>query len=265
MLSRITPVYCALLLALPLSQAKAHIPYLAPASFEPVRGWVTLEASFADRFFLPEAKFDQTEFVVQNPDGSHRAPAELVSVRSRTVLDDELKTEGTYKYSTGQRFGAVFHSYELNGKTENSRDPNFVLPKGATLKAHFQSVTQAQTFITKGKPTATVLKATGQGLEVEFSSHPNDLFAGQPIKGRVLLNGQPVAGNKVQLHSTGHGSDSEKTAPLISETDAQGYFNLQPKSGGVYVLLARHRAPAPQGAQAPVYSYTSTTVLESVE
>jgi hypothetical protein len=265
MLSRITPFYCAMLLALPLSQAKAHVPYLAPASFEPVRGWVTLEASFADRLFQPEAKFDQSQFVVQTPDGSSRAPAELVSVRSRTVLDDELTTEGTYKYSTGQRFGAVFHSYELNGKTENSRDPNFVLPKGATLKAHFQSVTQAQTFISKGKPTDNVLKASGQGLEVEFISHPNDLFAGQPISGRLLLNGKPVANNPIELHRTGKGTDSEKSAPLQSNTDANGQFSLQPAAGGVYLLLARHRAPAPAGAKAPVYSYTSTTVLETVE
>ncbi len=129
MLSRVTSIYCAMLLALPLSKAQAHTPYLAPASFEPVRGWVTLEASFAERFFQPEAKFDQSQFVVQTPDGSSRAPAELVSVHSRTVLDDELKTDGTYKYSTGQRFGAVFHSYVLKAKPKTAAMPTLCCPK----------------------------------------------------------------------------------------------------------------------------------------
>lgn len=259
------PLIASALLLLPLAQSNAHVPYLSPASFEPVRGWVTLEAAFADKLLLPEAKFDQSTFVVHTPDGSSRAPAQLVSVHSRTVLDDELTVDGTYKYSTGQRFGAVFHSYQLNGKTENSREPNFVLPKGATLTAHFQSVTQAQTYISKGKPTNGVLKANGQGLEIEFSSHPNDLFAGQQLSGRLLLDGKPVAGSTLALHHTGKGTDSEKTAPLTSQTDAKGQFNLPIAQAGVFLLLARHRAPAPAGAKAPVYSYTSSTVLEIIE
>lgn len=257
--------YLAGLITLSLNQVQAHVPYLTPASFEPVRGWVTLEAAFADRFFLPEANFDKSKFVVLTPDGQQRPPAELVSVRSRTVLDDELSSKGTYKYSTGQRLGAVFHSYQHNGKTENSRDPNFVLPAGATLTAHFQSVTKAETYISQGKPSNQVLKASGQGLEIEFSSHPNDLFSGQPIKGRLLLDGQPLPGSALELHHTGKGTDSEKTAPLSSQTNAQGQFSLQPTEAGVFLLLARHRAPAPAGAKAPAYSYTTTVVLETVE
>jgi uncharacterized GH25 family protein len=256
----------ALCCALPLTAAKAHVPYLAPASFEPVRGWVSLEAAFAEQFFLPEAKFDQSEFQVTGPDGVVRAPKELVAVKSRTVLDDELKTDGTYKYSTGQRFGAVFHSYVLNGKTENSREPNFVLPKGATLKAHFQSVTRAETYISKGKPNLPALKASGKGLELQFVSHPNDLYAGQPVNGLLLLDGKPLANGTLELHRAASAQASQdKTAPLPVSTNALGEFTLTPPQAGTYLLLARHRAAAPQGAKAPLYSYTSTAVFEAAE
>lgn len=248
--------------ALCITVVKAHVPYLAPASFEPVRGWVSLEAAFAEQFFLPEAKFDQSDFQVTGPDGMLRAPKEQVAVKSRTVLDDELKTDGTYKYSTGQRFGAVFHSYVLNGKTENSREPDFVLPKGATLKAHFQSVTRAETYISKGKPDQKALKASGKGLELQFISHPNDLYAGQPVKGLLLLDGKPLANNKLELHHTGL---REQAAPLPVTTNARGEFTLTPPQAGTYLLLARHRAPAPPGAKAPLYSYTSTAVFEAAE
>ncbi len=262
----VKPLLLALCCTLPLSAAQAHVPYLAPASFEPVRGWVSLEAAFAEQFFLPEAKFDQSEFQVTGPDGQPRAPKELVAVKSRTVLDDELKTDGTYKYSTGQRLGAVFHSYELNGKTENSRAPKFVLPKGATLKAHFQSVTRAETYISKGKPDQTALKASGKGLELQFFSHPNDLYAGQPVIGVLLLDGKPLAGSKLELHQTGsHSAGQNKTAPVPVTTNAKGEFSLTPTQAGTYLLLARHRAPAPQGAKAPTYSHTSTVVFEAAE
>ena len=89
----------ALCCALPLTAAKAHVPYLAPASFEPVRGWVSLEAAFAEQFFLPEAKFDQSEFQVFTPAGGHEQPAEQAMVRSRTVLEHQLKAAGTYRFS----------------------------------------------------------------------------------------------------------------------------------------------------------------------
>ncbi|ALZ75764.1 hypothetical protein ATY27_08295 [Rheinheimera sp. F8] len=242
------------------------MPYLAPASFEPVRGWVSLEAAFAEQFFLPEAKFDQSDFQVTGPDGMVRAPKEQVAVKSRTVLDDELKTDGTYKYSTGQRFGAVFHSYVLNGKTENSREPDFVLPKGATLKAHFQSVTRAETYISKGKPDQKALNASGKGLELQFISHPNDLYAGQPVNGLLLLDGKPLANSTLELHRAASAQASQdKTAPLQINSNARGEFTLTPPQAGTYLLLARHRAAAPPGAKAPLYSYTSTAVFEAAE
>jgi uncharacterized GH25 family protein len=253
----------ALLACFSCVTAHAHFPYLAPASFEPVRNWVSLEAAFAEKFFLPEAKFDLATFVVTTPDGSERAPTELQTTRSRTLIDDELKSDGTYRYSTGQRFGAVFHSYELNGKTENSRDANFVLPEGAVLKAHFQSVTQADTFVSKGKLNTTALKARSTGLEIEFTSHPNDLYVGQPIKARLLSDGRSLPASTVQLHRTG--IDHQAVAPLSVKTNATGEFEVTPSQAGVYVLVAKHRANSPAGAKAPIYSYTSTTVLEVVE
>ena len=58
-------LFCGAALAASYS-AQAHVPYLYPASFEPVRGgWVSLDAAFADRFFLPEAVFDNSQFVVR--------------------------------------------------------------------------------------------------------------------------------------------------------------------------------------------------------
>ncbi len=63
--------FAALLLAALALPAAAHTPYLAPASFE-VRpdSVVTLDASFAETFFVPEVVFDNSTFAVTLPDGS---------------------------------------------------------------------------------------------------------------------------------------------------------------------------------------------------
>lgn len=260
------PAFLVLCCVLPFASVDAHVPYLAPSSFEPVRGRVSLDASFAEQFFVPEAKFDQSEFLVTGPDGQSRQPQEMVFVKSKTVIDDELKADGTYKFSTGLRFGAVFHSYEINGKTENSRDPKFKLPKGAALKAHFQSVTRADTYVSKGKPDYKALKASGVGLELQFNSHPNDLYVGQSVTGVLLLDGKPLADSQLELHTTGmHLAGANKDAPVNFKTNLKGEFSASLPKAGIYLLLARHKAPAPDNAKAPVYSHTSTAVFEAVE
>jgi uncharacterized GH25 family protein len=110
------------------------------------------------------------------------------------------------------------------------------------------------------------LKASGKGLELQFVSHPNDLYAGQPVNGLLLLDGTPLANSTLALHrAASNQASQDKTAPLQLNTNARGEFTLTPPEVGTYLLLARHRAAAPQGAKAPLYSYTSTVVFEAAE
>lgn len=110
----------------------AHTPYIAPASFEPLRaGWVTLDASFADAFFVPEVVFDNSEFAVLDPAGNSGKPNTLQLFKTRAVVEHQLSEKGSYRFSTGVRHGAVFRMYEIDGERKGTRDPNEVLPKGA--------------------------------------------------------------------------------------------------------------------------------------
>jgi uncharacterized GH25 family protein len=238
---------------------QAHVPYLAPESFEPIRGWVSLEASFADKFFLPEAKFDQSEFKVVTPAGKLEQPAEQQTVRSRIVLEHQLTQDGSYRFSSGVREGAVFRSWLQDGKTINSRDPKQQPPAGVPLTAHFQSITLAETYVSKGKPTSTALKPWGKGLELEFISHPNDLYINQPVKARLWFEGKPLANSEVQIHRA-MGNAEPVTRKVTSA--ASGAISFEVTDAATYLLLARHRAAAPAGAKAPTYSYSYSAVVE---
>jgi uncharacterized GH25 family protein len=239
--------------------AQAHVPYLAPESFEPIRGWVSLEASFADKFFLPEAKFDQSEFKVVTPAGKLEQPAEQQTVRSRIVLEHQLTQDGSYRFSSGVREGAVFRSWLQDGKTINSRDPKQQPPAGVALTAHFQSITLAETYVSKGKPTAAALKPWGKGLELEFISHPNDLYINQPVQARLWFEGKPLANSEVQIHRAM--GNAEPVTRTVTST-ASGDISFEVTDAATYLLLARHRAAAPAGAKAPTYSYSYSAVVE---
>ncbi|MGB0899648.1 MAG: DUF4198 domain-containing protein, partial [Psychrobium sp.] len=52
------------------SAALAHTPYLQPTSFEVNRsGKVSFDASFAEKFFVPEVAFNNSIFTITGPSG----------------------------------------------------------------------------------------------------------------------------------------------------------------------------------------------------
>ena len=250
---RLVPVF---LLLFSCALAQAHTPYLAPTRFEPLhQGWVTLDASFAEAFFVPEVAFDNSEFAVLDQAGQWIKPMTVQRLKTRAVVEHQLTEKGSYRFSSGVRHGAVFRMYELNGERKGTRDPAEVLPKGATLLDHFQSVTLAETYITLGAPTKPALAAYNKGLEVVAVTHPNDVYDGEVFRVQLLFDGKPLAAHELQVFPA---NGREEKAVVTATTDAQGFAELTMPSAATYLLQVRYRHAAPKGAPAPQYSYTYT-------
>ena len=242
--------------------ATAHVPYLLPSSFEPVRGgWVSLDAAFAERFFLPESVFNNSQFMVFTPTAQRIALQDVHYGHTRATAEYQLEQSGTYRFSTGLRYGAVFHTYEHNGERKSSRDPAFVLPAGAKSIAHFQAVTRAETYVSQGAPDQAALQPGNEALELEFLSHPNDLYADSAVRARVLFNGKPLPQQTVKAYFiASDANDEAPTYELLS--DSAGIIQFQPAKAGTYYLLSRLRTAAPKDAAVPTYSYTYSVVLD---
>lgn len=244
-----------------LLTAQAHTPYLAPASFEPHHeGWVTLDASFAEAFFVPEVVFDNSEFAVLNVAGDVVKPNTVQLFQTRAVVEHQLTEKGSYRFSTGVRHGAVFRMYEINGERKGTRDPSEVLPKEAKLLDHFQSVTLAETYITLGAPTKPALKPYNKGLEVVAVTHPNDVYDGEAFRVQVLFDGKPLAAQELHIFTANDAQAHDKPT-LSATTDGKGFTDLTLPKVATYLLQTRYRHAAPKGAPAPNYSYTYTLVF----
>jgi len=244
--------------------ALAHTPYLQPTSFEVNRsGTVSLDASFSEKFFVPEVAFNNSIFLVTTPSGKQTNPKFLSQLAVRTVLEHTLSGEGTYRFSTGSRLGKIFKVYEQDGKRHSAKDPKKPIPKGAKLLSFFQSNTKAETYITKGKPNKTALKATNKGLELVMDTHPNELFVGDDVNLTVLFDGQKVDEAKMDIMLAQYQFSTNK--PTMTTTSDNGNLSFNVKKAGTYLLRVRHRTPAPKGSIAPTISNTYTLTLEIID
>ncbi len=255
-LSLLAAVALAMAASLP---AYAHTPYLVPSSFAPRAGQtIAMDASFAETFFIPETAFDDSQFTVTGPDGT-QAPLASQVMKTRTVAEYTLPAgTGTYRLSTGPRLGALFRTWEHNGKRESSRDPAVKIPAGAKVISDFQSLTQADSYITVGNPDRAALAPRNKGVELVPVTHPSDLYVGEAFEFVVQYDGTPLANQAVEITEAAWSSD--RTPQVVNlKSDAAGHVRFPLSAAGTWVALTRHRTAAPAGA--PVAEYSNSVTL----
>ncbi|MGV7207204.1 DUF4198 domain-containing protein [Oxalobacteraceae bacterium A2-2] len=241
--------------------ARAHTPFLLPSSFDvQPKEVISVDAGFTEKFFVSDVAFGETAFTIVTPEGERIAFGDIRQFKQRTVAEQQLPDQkGTYRLSTGPRLGAVFRTWEYKGKTETARDPQQVMPAGAKLLSHYQSLSVSEAYVTAGKPSAKALAPTGKGLEIVPVTHPSDLFVNEKFDFIVQYDGKPLASQKVSVYRSPMDLASQSTVQQLS-TDADGKVALPLAKAGIYLALVRYQAPAPAGAAAPMYgnNYTLT-------
>lgn len=251
-----------ILLSLVSATAMAHTPYLKPLAFDiQNESVVTLDASFAEKFFVPESAISNANFDVILPNGTKQVVSTVVDLKTRNVLEQPLLDDGTYKFSTGKRFGPVFKMYTLNGERGSVRGDDATLPDGAVLTTSFRPVTNATTYVSKKAPTEVALSPSGDGLEIVLTPHPNDLFNQEPIEFAIYHQGKPLADQKVTVYFA-KDQFSEESDQITVNTDNNGKAEFTPKVEGLYLVQTRYRADAPKDAGVMQYSFTATLTLE---
>lgn len=250
----------ALALALPFS-AQAHKQWLLPSSTVVTPNeWVTVDAAVSnDVFYFNHVPLRIDGLVVTAPDGSTIAPQNLMTGKYRTTFDLQLLQNGTYRLSNNNN--SLSASYKVGEETKRWRGTPETFAKEVPVDAKDLEVMQGQsrveTFITAGKPTE--LKIRGTGLELVPVTHPNDLFEGEAANFKLVIDGKPAAGLKIEIVEEGiRYRKNQKEINLTS--DADGAFSVTWPSAGRYwlsVVASDSKTSIPQAKQRRL-SYVAT-------
>jgi len=199
---------------------------------------ITVDAAISnDLFFFNHHALSLNGLVVTAPDGS-KAPVEnQATLRYRSVFDVPLSQKGTYRIAV--ETDTLFATWEENGERRMWRgskaDADAKLPADAPNLKITERRGRVETFATNGNPTVESLKPTGKGLELVPITHPNDLFAGESARFKLLADGEPAAGLKIEIIRGGTRYRNAQQE-IEATTDANGEFLVQWGEAGMYWL-----------------------------
>ena len=253
----------ALAVCLPLS-AQAHRAWMLPSATvlsgdEP---WITVDAAVSnDLFYFEHVPLrlkgigDASQAPAGGPPGMRARPVPELQIlapdgskaeahngnigRYRSTFDVQLSQKGTYKLAVAN--SGLFASWKENGETRRWMGSAENFAKDVPAKAEGLKVSQnssrMEVFVTSGNPSDSVLKPTGQGLELAPVTHPNDLYAGEAAEFVFLLDGKPAADVGISVIPGGN-RYRDQLGEINATTDAQGKVSITWPEAGMYWLEA---------------------------
>ncbi len=246
----------ALILATPA--AMAHSPYLLPNVFVTAeRDHVTVQGSFAEDFFVPDVAMKSDDYHVVGPDGA-KAALSPVYLKDVAILEVPLAADGTYRISTGDRIGRTAKAYLKDGAWE-FLEPGASAPEGFEA-VDMVSLTSADAYVTRGKPSDAARTPRGKGLELLPVTNA-EAAAGAAVTFLLVFDGAPLVDQAVNLHRDGE--TYAGAAPLEAKTDAEGRVTFTPQAAGVYLAMTRHRV-GPEAEGGAYRSFTAAVTFEVV-
>jgi uncharacterized GH25 family protein len=229
----------ALLLVMSPAVSNAARPWLLPSQTIVARsgGWVAVDAAMADDLFsVNQAAMPVESLAVTGPDGQAVAPQNPYKGRTRSSFDLELRAPGTYRIAVADSM--VMARWEEDGKPKRWRgtaaEMAANIPAGAAKLEVEQMQRRIEAFVTVGSPT-DVKGTKGEGLELVPQRHPNDLYAGEISKFRVLLDGKPARDLAVEILAGGT-RYRDTPGEITLKTDASGDIAVTWPAPGLYWL-----------------------------
>ncbi|MBI1180233.1 MAG: DUF4198 domain-containing protein [Alphaproteobacteria bacterium] len=262
--AKATAVALAVALTTPIA-AEAHRAWFLPSAtvLSGDDPWITVDAAISnDLFYFEHHAMRLDGLQIIGPGGAAVAPENMATGRFRTSFDVHLAKPGTYRIVLDG--DSLTARYTVNGERRRWRGTPETLseiPAGAKDLEIGESQRRLETFVTSGAPDDAALKPTGQGLEMVPLTHPNDLYAGEEARFRLLMDGKPVAGLDVSVIPGGvRYRDSLNEMALT--TDADGVFAVTWPRPGYYWVSASVRDAAPSVPQATRRSVSYAATLE---
>lgn len=265
----------AALAAIPAA-GSAHRLWFLPSGtiFSGTDSWVTVDMAASNDLFYADHQPGRLDGVkVWQPDGSEGRLQNASTGRYRSVFDVQLDKPGTWKI--GMANEGLMGSFKVDGTEQRvggrprmgpdgKRLPPLTvadIPANATDVQLVEAVSRNEIFVTAGKPTTTVLKPVGKGLELDWQTHPDELVAGEPARLRFLIDGKPASGLKVTVVPGGKRYRNAEGARELT-AGADGVVAVDWPEAGMYWVNANAEDDRPSAARATKRRLAYTTTVE---
>lgn len=249
--------------------AQAHRVWILPAAtvLSSEDPWVTFDAAISNDIFHPDFHALGLEHVKAiGPDGAGVALENTHTGKYRSNFDLHLEQAGTYRvYTADSGLSATWESadgerqrWPGRGERPDPGDFERSVPREAKNLEITQRSHRVETFVTAGAPTGEALAPTNVGLELLPLTHPNDLYAGETARFRLLIDGQPAAGAAVSVLPGGMRYRDSQGAIEVT-ADEEGTVAITWPRAGMYFLEAEYRddrAQSPATVRRGAYSAT---------
>lgn len=254
----------ALLAASPL--ASAHRMWIKPTTTV-VSGeneWISFDGAIANGIFTPDHyPMPVDRLTATAPSGKTVQLQHQQQLKYRSVFDLELTEKGTYKVASASNTlmarwtddNGERHMWPGRGKTGTLEEFKQQVPANADVA---QTSRKIEVFVTAGAPSDSVLKNTGEGLEMVAHTHPNDAYTGEDIIFGFTIDGEKAVGASVVVVKEGE-KYRDNNDDIKLTTDEKGNITLNVDEPGMYWLEAEYednKAKAPASKRMGTYITT---------
>lgn len=242
----------------------AHDFWLLPSStvLSGDNSWITVDAAVSnDKFHVNYRPLQLDNLVITGPDGKPVQAQNMFKGQMRSGFDVELTEPGTYQLALVN--GGIAAFWKEDGKNRRWMGPaekfDAEVPKTAEELRVTQRHSRIETFATRGKPTDIPVATEGLGLKPV--THPNDLYAGEPARFVVLLDGQPAANIDVEV-VRGAQRYRDTVEEIMVKSNAAGEVEITWPQAGQYWVHLEHSDDKTRVKQAKTRNLSYTATLE---
>lgn len=243
-------------------QSHAHRAWMLPSAtvLSGEKAWVTVDAAVSNSlFYFEHQPLNLSNLKITSPSGKNVDAQNQAKARYRSIFDVELIEDGTY--TLGIEMNMLFARYTLNGEQKRWRGKKKDLakiPKDAKDLSVSEAVRRMQVFVTKGAPTQVNKTLSGEGIEVQPITHPNDLFVGEPAQFKFLLDGKAKSDLTITLIRDGIRYRDQVNEQVYTTND-KGEVTFDFSKPGMYWLeVEAEQKSNKKGIDKRALSYSAT-------